>query len=131
MNDNVTCTALGRELGIHRMQVGRIRKEVCTDADMDGKAIKPSGVLKITKFLKKEMDMIETASPDKVRVQVLPHKTSNPRFVFAKDLERKVKILVSIPKNRKPILSKPRTILTVNRGSENGEFFYRYPAKSE
>jgi len=130
MSDNVTCTALGRELGLHRMQIGRIRKEVCTEEDMDGKFIKPSGVVKICAFLNREMEMLETASPDEVKVQVLPHKTSNPRYIFAKDLERKVKVLVSIPKNRKNILQKPRTILTVNRGSENGEFFYRYPTKN-
>jgi len=129
MKDNVTCTELGRELGLHRLQVGRIRKEVCTDDDMEGKSIKPSGVMKICAFLEREMEVIETASPDKVRVQVLPHETSNPRFIYAKDLERKVKVLVSIPKNRKAILKKPQTILTVNRGSENGEFHYRYPAK--
>jgi len=128
---SITCTELGRELGKHRLQIGRIRAEVCDEDDMDGKAIKPSGVAKICAFLEQEMVKVETASPDTVRVQVLPHKTSNPRFVYAKDLERKVKVLVSIPKNRKHILQKPRTILTVNRGSENGEFFYRYPTKGE
>jgi len=130
--DTVTCTELGRELGLHRLQVGRIRAEVCTEEDMEGKAIKPSGVLKICKFLDKEMVQTETATPDIVKVQVLPQKTSNSRFLYAKDLDRKVKVLVGVPKNRKKILDKPKTILKVNRGSKNGNFYYRYPLlKSE
>lgn len=119
-------------LGKTAMHVGRVKKEVCTEEDLDGKlGIKESGVVKILAFFEREMDIIETATPDHVKVQVLPFKTPNPRFIYAKDLERKVKVRVGIPKNRKAILEKPRTILTVDRGSKDGEFFYQYPIRKK
>jgi hypothetical protein len=117
---------LAEQLGKTAMHIGRVRKEVCNESDMDGKDILPSGVNKILAFFEKEMEAIETATVDIVKVQVLPLKTANPRFIFAKDLERKVKVRVGVPKNRKPVLDNPRTIHKAERGSEDGEFFYKW-----
>lgn len=125
------CKELGEQLGKSAMQIGRIRNEVCDESDSDGSEILESGIAKICAFLEKEMVILETASPELIKVQVLPHKTPNPRFLYAKDLDRKVKVRVGVPKNRKPVLDKPRTVLVVERGSEDGEFFYSYPPKKK
>jgi len=120
------CKELALELGKTAMHIGRVRKEVCEASDMDGTDILPSGVKKILDFFEHEMQVIETASQEIVKVEVLNFKTPNPRYIFCKDLERKCKVRVGIPKNRKAVLDKPRTILKAERGSENGEFFYRW-----
>jgi len=111
------------------MQVGKIRRAVCDDSDMDGKFIKPSGVLKIMASLRKEMDIIETASPEIVTVRVLHHQTGNKHFLFAEDMETHRKVKVIIPFRQKKILNTKGKRLKVERGLKDGQSFYRYPAR--
>ena len=68
---NMTCGELAKELDKTPMQVGRVKKEVCTDSDLDDNEIKPSGIAKILKHYGHEMDVIETASPDVVFVEAI------------------------------------------------------------
>ena len=108
------------------MQVGRVKKEVCTDSDLDDNEIKPSGIAKILKHYGHEMDVIETASPDVVYVEAIRQPVANPRWMLAFDRERKQKVMVSVPMNRKDRLSQPKTRLTVERGSLDGKYFYKW-----
>jgi hypothetical protein len=127
--DLETCKSLAEQLGAPytAMRVGKIRNAVCSDKDMEGRYIKPSGVLKITASISKEMDIIETASPDIVRVKVLHHKSGNPVIIFAKDLETLGKVAIQIPRREKQILSTVGKVLTVERGLIDGKAIYRYP----
>lgn len=111
------------------MQIGRVRNEVCVESDLDGKSIKPSGVKKILAHYEKEMVTVETATPDVVYVEALKQQVGNPRWMLAYDRERKQKVKVSIPANRKAQLAKPKTRFLVNRGSEDGTFFYQWTPK--
>lgn len=122
--DNMTCGELAKELGKIPMQIGRVRNEVCSDSDMDGKKIKPSGIAKIFKHYEKEMVVIETATPDVVFVEAIKQPVVNPRWMLAFDRERRQKVMVSVPKNRKMLLSKPKTRILVERGSQDGKYFY-------
>ena len=126
-----TCTSLAEQLGepYRAMHIGKIRKLVCDESDLDGTLIKPTGVLKIMAHIKKDMDMIESAKPETVWVRTLHHKSGNPRRVIAEDLERKRRVSVLVPMNRKRLLDIKGKKFKVNRGSENGEYTYRYPAK--
>lgn len=124
--NNMTHKQLGEELGKTAMEIGRVRKAVCTDEDMDSKMIKPSGVLKICAHYEHEMEIVENATPDVVEVQVISQPVKNPRWLAGMDLDIKKKALVSVPKNRKDILNKPKKILLVERGSEGGRYFYRW-----
>ena len=111
------------------MHIGKIRKLVCDDEDLEGTFIKPTGVLKIMAHIRKELDMVENAKTDVVWVRVLHHKTGNTRRIFAEDVETKKKVSVIVPANRKRLLDVKGKKLKVNRGSENGEYTYRFPAK--
>lgn len=124
-----SCKSLADQLGppYTAMRVGKIRSAVCNASDMDGRFIKPSGILKITQSIKKEMDIIETASPDIVEVKVLHHKSTNPHFIFAKDVETKRKVAVQVPARQKKILATVGKRLTVERGLLDGKKIYRYP----
>ena len=124
-----TCKQLAEELGdgFTAMRVGKIKNNVCDDSDMEGKLIKPSGVLKITSSISREMDIIETASPDVVKVKVLHHKSGNPHIIFAMDTETKRKVPIQIPRRQKQILSTKGKVLTVERGLLDGKYLYRYP----
>ena len=126
-----TCKGLADQLGgsYRAMHIGKIRKLVCEEEDLDGNFIKPTGVLKIMAHIKKELDMVENAKTDVVWVRVLHHKSGNPRRIMAEDLETKRKVSVIVPMNRKRLLDVKGKKLKVNRGSENGEYTYRYPAK--
>ena len=103
------------------MRIGKIRKEVCDEDDMDGKEILPSGVLKIMAAIRKEIDIKETASPDVVLVRVLHHKSGNPRRIYAEDTETKRKVSVFVPANRKRWVDSKGKKLKVQRGIQNGE----------
>jgi len=123
---NMTCGELAKELGKTPMQVGRVKKEVCTDSDLDDNEIKPSGIAKILKHYGHEMDVIETASPDVVYVEAIRQPVANPRWMLAFDRERKQKVMVSVPKNRKAQLSQPKARILVERGSQDGKYFYKW-----
>jgi len=130
--DKETCKSLAKQLGepFTPMRIGKIRKEVCDEDDMDGKEILPSGVLKIMAAIRKEIDIKETASPDVVLVRVLHHKSGNPRRIYAEDTETKRKVSVIVPANRKRLVDIKGKKLKVQRGIQDGEYFYRYPIKS-
>jgi hypothetical protein len=118
------CGELAKELEKTAMQIGRVRNEVCSESDIDGKKIKPSGIAKIFKHYEKEMVVVETASPDVVFVEAIRQPVANPRWMLAFDRERRQKVMVSVPKNRKDGLSKPKTRILVERGSKDGKYFY-------
>lgn len=124
--NHMTCGELAKELEKTAMQIGRVRNEVCSESDIDGKKIKPSGIAKILNHYKVEMDIVETGTPNVVQVEALRQPVANPRWMLAYDRERKQKVMVSVPKNRKDKLSKPKTRIIVERGSEDGEYFYIY-----
>jgi hypothetical protein len=123
-----TCTSLAKALGkpYTPSNIGKIKKLVCEDEDMDENLILPSGVLKITAHIEHDMEMIETASPDIVTLQVLHHQTANPQYIMAMDLETKRKIHVLVPRNRKAILNVKGRRFKAERGSEKGSYVYRY-----
>lgn len=123
---NMTCGELAKELGKLPMQIGRVKNEVCDESDLDGKEIKPSGIAKILNHYKIEMDILENADPDVVYVEAIKQPVANPRWMLAFDRERKQKVMVSVPKNRKDRLSQPRTRFLVERGSQDGKYFYKW-----
>lgn len=125
-----TCKSLAAQLGkpYTAMSIGKLRAAVCSEEDLDGKYILPTGVLKITAQIKGEIKAIETATPDVVTVRVLHHQTGNPRFVFAEDPETRRKVRVSVPKRHKNIVNHVGKRLKVNRIDQDGTAYYRYPA---
>lgn len=124
--ENLTCTELGELLGKRAMHIGKIRNEVCRPEDVVGKRITPEGVLKICHHLGKEIDQMTNAKPDIVFVEALRQPVRNPRWMNAYDRERRSKVLVAIPKNRKEQYAKHGKRFLVERVSENGEFYYRW-----
>lgn len=128
-----SCKSLAEQLGspYTPMRIGKIRKEVCTEEDMDGKYIKPEGVYKIMQSIKKEMHIIENASPEAVWVRVLHFRTGNKRRIIAEDMETKRKIEVIVPANRKALLDIKGKKFKVQRGLKDGKYTYRYPIGKE
>ncbi len=126
-----TCKEVGEYLDRTAMHVGRIRKECCDDSDLssDGKLILKSGLQKICNFMKREMNIIESGSPDIVKVMVIHQKCPNPRHIFAKDLERGMKCLVMVPVKDKKRLDNYGTVLSVERISQNANFKYLWTRK--
>ena len=122
----MTCGELAKELEKTAMQIGRVRNEVCSESDIDGKKIKPSGIAKILNHYKVEMDIVETGTPDVVYVEAIRQPVANPRWMLAYDRERKQKVMVSVPKNRKARLSQPKARIIVERGSQDGKYFYKW-----
>lgn len=131
MSDLETCKSLAMQLGspYTAMRIGKIRKRVCLEEDLEGSRIKPSGVLKIMSSIKKEMDIIETAAPDVVKVRVLHHQTGNKHYLIACDMETKRRVKVLIPARQKSILNVVGKRLNVNRGLHDGKYLYRYPVR--
>ncbi len=127
-----SCKSLAEQLGspYTPMRVGKIRKEVCDESDMEGKYIKPEGVYKIMQAIKKEMHIIENASPEVVMVRVLHFRTANKRRVIAEDMDTKRKVEVIVPANRKALLDIKGKKFKVQRGMKDGKYTYRYPIKS-
>jgi hypothetical protein len=111
------------------MSIGKLRAATCSEEDLDGKYILPSGVLKITAQIKGEIDVIEAAAPAVVIVRVLHQQTNNPRFLFAEDPETRKKVCVSVPARHKDIINQVGKRLKVNKVDQNGTAYYRYPAK--
>jgi hypothetical protein len=110
------------------MSIGKLRAAVCSEEDLDGKYILPTGVLKITAQIKGEIDVIEAAALDIITVRVLHQQTGNPRFVFAEDLDTRKKVNVSVPKRHKDIINHVGKRLKVNKVIKDGVPYYRYPA---
>ncbi len=127
--ENETCKSIAEQLGgtYTAMRIGKLRAAVCTEEDMDGKYILPSGVLKIMGQIKGELDEIEVAEPEVVIVKVLHQQTNNARLIFAEDLETRMKVKVLVPKRHKDIINRTGKILKVNKGEYDGQLQYRYP----
>jgi len=129
--DTMTCNELAKELSAEggiaftAMTIGRIRNKVCSDEDVEGKDIYPSGVVKICQYLEVELDKRENAEEEVVRCKVLSQKNNNPRFVVAKDLETKKRCLVGVPANRKEMLGRPGKFIKATRIQKDGKYFYR------
>jgi hypothetical protein len=123
-----TCKSLAEQLGspYTAMRVGKIRKNVCTDEDMNGKEILPQGVLKIMAAIRKEMDIKEIGEPEEIFVRVSHHKTGNPRRLYAVDPDTQRKVSVIVPLNRKRLLDIKGKKIKVQRGIQDGKHFYRY-----
>lgn len=126
--EHETCKSLADQLGepYTAMKIGRIKKRVCDPEDYSERMIYPSGVLKITKAIKEEMNIIERGKGEMVKVKVLHHKTGNRHLIFAEDLETRRKVSVTVPMRQKRILSTAGKVLTVERGLKDGKFIYRY-----
>lgn len=122
----MTCKELGEMLGKLPMHIGKVRNEVCSPTDLTGKRIKKSGIDKILHHYEREMEIMESATPDIVFVEAIAQPVKNPRWLRAFDRERRQKVNVSIPKNRKEQYAKPRKRFLVERGSEDGKFVYRW-----
>ena len=129
-SEHETCTSLAEQLGkpYTAMSIGKLRAAVCSEEDLDGKYILPTGVLKITAQIKGEIDVIEAAALDIITVRVLHQQTGNPRFVFAEDLDTRKKVNVSVPKRHKDIINHVGKRLKVNKVIKDGVPYYRYPA---
>jgi hypothetical protein len=130
-SEHETCKSLAEQLGkpYTAMSIGKLRAATCSEEDLDGKYILPSGVLKITAQIKGEIDVIEAAAPAVVTVRVLHQQTNNPRFLFAEDPETRKKVCVSVPARHKDIINQVGKRLKVNKVDQNGTAYYRYPAK--
>ena len=123
-----TCKSLAEQLGspYTAMRIGKIRKNVCTEEDVNGKEILPEGVLKIMAAIRKEMDIKETGEPEEVFVRVSHHKSGNPRRLYAVDPDTQRKVSVIVPLNRKRLLDIKGKKIKVQRGIQDGKHFYRY-----
>jgi len=130
-SEHETCKSLAEQLGkpYTAMSIGKLRAATCSEEDLDGKYILPSGVLKITAQIKGEIDVIEAAAPAVVIVRVLHQQTNNPRFLFAEDPDTRKKVCVSVPARHKDIINQVGKRLKVNKVDQNGTAYYRYPAK--
>lgn len=128
---NETCKSIAEQLGkpYTAMRIGKVRAAVCSEEDLDGNEILPSGVLKIMTQIKGELDMIEKAEPEVVEVRVLHQQTGNPRFIYAEDMETRKRVSVGVPQRIKDIINVNGKRLKVNRGELDGRKFYRYPAR--
>ena len=130
-SEHETCKSLAEQLGkpYTAMSIGKLRAATCSEEDLDGKYILPSGVLKITAQIKGEIEVIEAAAPAVVTVRVLHQQTNNPRFLFAEDPDTRKKVCVSVPARHKDIINQVGKRLKVNKVDQNGTAYYRYPAK--
>ena len=128
---NETCKSLAEQLGkpYTAMRIGKLRAAVCSEEDLEGNEILPTGVLKIMAQIKGELDVIEEAAPEVVTVRVLHHQTGNPRFIYAEDLDTKRKVRVGVPQRHKDIINHKGKRLKVNRAFKDGQAYYRYPAR--
>ena len=116
---------LAKKYGITPQKVGQMRKKYCIKADFCEKTntLKPSGVLKIEKHLKKEDDDI--LEPKFVRVQAIS-ETPNRLFWYCKLLEKPVrKVKVAIPSTHVSAI-RPQLIFKAQEIEKSNEKFYRH-----
>lgn len=116
---------LAEKYGVTPMQIGKIRKEVCSDEDYCTKTreISNFGVSKIDEYFKKKDDAI--LEPKLVRVQVL-NPTPNPLFWFCKLLEKPVrKVIVNVPHTHRGVMRR-NLIFKAQVINKSGEDFYRH-----
>lgn len=128
---NETCKSLAEQLGkpYTAMRIGKLRAAVCSEEDLDGNKILPSGVLKIMAQIKGELDVIEESAPEVVKVRVLHQQTGNPRFIYAEDPDTKRKVRVGVPQRHKDIINQKGKRLKVSRAYKDGKAYYRYPVR--
>lgn len=90
---------LGKELGKTAMEIGRLRKKLCTEEDYDEetKTLTASGIKKIRDYCD---DLV--IEPQFVKVRVLDF-ANNPKFVICRTMEgtKSKKVRVAIPANIK------------------------------
>lgn len=116
---------LAKKYGITPQRVGQMRKKYCIKADFCEKTntLKPSGVLKIEKHLKKEDDDI--LEPKFVRVQAIS-ETPNRLFWYCKLFEKPVrKVKVAIPSTHVSAI-RPQLIFKAQEIEKSNEKFYRH-----
>lgn len=116
---------IAEKYGVTPQQVGKLRRELCTEEDYDTKTreIQPSGVLKIEKHFEKHDD--EILEPKFVRVQVLS-PTPNSLFYYCKLLEKPTrKIRVAIPMTHRELM-RPMLVFNAQVIEKGGEKFYRH-----
>ena len=116
---------LAKKYGITPQKVGQMRKKYCIKADFCEKTntLKPSGVLKIEKHLKKEDDDI--LEPKFVRVQAIS-ETPNRLFWYCKLFEKPVrKVKVAIPSTHVSAI-RPQLIFKAQEIEKSNEKFYRH-----
>ena len=116
---------LAKKYGITPQKVGQMRKKYCIKAVFCEKTntLKPSGVLKIEKHLKKEDDDI--LEPKFVRVQAIS-ETPNRLFWYCKLLEKPVrKVKVAIPSTHVSAI-RPQLIFKAQEIEKSNEKFYRH-----
>jgi hypothetical protein len=116
---------LANKYGVTPSQVGKIRKEVCTEGEYDPQTreILPSCVQKIDEHYKKQDDSV--LDPKFVRVQALS-PTPNDNFYYCKLLEKPVrKVRVAIPATHRELM-RPNLIFKAQVIEKGGEKFYRH-----
>jgi len=116
---------LAEKYGVTPMQIGKIRKEMCSDEDYCTKTreISDLGVSKINQYFEKKDD--EILEPKFVRVQVLD-PMPNPLFWYCKLLEKPVrKVRVNVPHTHKGLMRK-NLIFKAQVINKGGEDFYRH-----
>jgi len=116
---------LAEKYGVTPMQIGKVRKKVCSDEDYCEKTreISNFGASKIDKYFKKMDEGV--LKPNFVKVQVLG-PTPNPLFWFCKLLEKPVrKVTVSVPHTHRSLM-RPSLVFKAQVINKNGEDFYRH-----
>jgi hypothetical protein len=116
---------LAEKYGVTPMQIGKIRKEMCSDEDYCTKTreISDLGVSKINQYFEKRDD--EILEPKFVRVQVLD-PMPNPLFWYCKLLEKPVrKVRVNVPHTHRGLMRK-NLIFKAQVINKGGEDFYRH-----
>lgn len=132
MSENLSCAQLAKQLTVedglrfNAMQIGKLRAKCCDDSDSINGKIKPSGVVKICRYLDLEIADRQDGKEVEVKCQVLAQSNNNPRIVVCKDLETKKRCLVGVPIKRKHILNKPGKNLPCLRITKNGQNFYNW-----
>lgn len=116
---------LAEKHGVTPMQIGKIRKKMCSDEDYCTKTreISDLGVSKINQYFEKKDD--EILEPKFVRVQVLA-PMPNPLFWYCKLLEKPVrKVRVNVPHTHKGSMRR-NLIFKAQVINKGGEDFYRH-----
>lgn len=126
----VSCKELAKLLTLEggkkytHQYIGRVRKIV--SPKNKGGEMGPEEVFNICEHLKHEMKVIESGQDEKVNVRVLKERCPNPRWLYAMDMERKIRCNVKVPPHMKRRLDNTGLVFKVERGCDNGKYFYEY-----
>ena len=128
--DPINCKQLANLLNVEggkkytHMYIGRVRKLV--NPKNRGGQLSAKEVCDICEHLKHEMNVIESGEDEKVKVRVLKERCPNPRWIYAMDMERKIRCNVKVPMHMKKRLDSTNLVFEVERGCDNGKYFYEY-----